>query len=71
MNVQLKSFSEKVENRSLGVVGGLYGRLQWTTEIPRTPEKLDFLVLEIDCDHSDPNFKFARHKVNIVKIKMI
>ena len=59
-----KAYSEKIENRTLGVVGGLNGTLKWTTDRGSSPEILQFLVLEMDCDNFDKNFKFARHKVN-------
>ena len=59
-----KCFSAKIENRKLGVVGGLHGSFKWTTDEASPPEIVEFLVLEKDCDNSEKNFKFARHKVN-------
>ena len=65
-----KSYSEKVEYREIGVVGGFHGSMKVTpTGINNILQQesihiLEFLVLEIDCDELDDFAKkFARHKV--------
>ena len=58
------SFSEKVENRSLGLVSGLYGTLKWADVPLPSKHHTEFLVLEYELDFSKKDFKFARDKVN-------
>jgi len=58
-----KAFSQKIENRLLGVVAGLRGSLKWTLKNKTTPAEYDFLILEYDTDYlADQNFQFARDK---------
>ena len=56
------SFAAKIENRSLGIVAGTKGSLIWEgNEGIRTT--VDFLIVEMDCDNTNKELKFARNKV--------
>ena len=56
------SFAAKIENRSLGVVAGTQGSLIWEGE-GGSKTTVDFVIVEIDCDNSKKQLKFARDKV--------
>ena len=63
-----REYSQKIENRSLGVVAGLRGSLNWTINNRPTPAEYDFLILEYDSNHdtdnkSDTSFQFAQDTV--------
>ena len=57
-----KSFSAKIENRTLGVVAGTKGSLLWEGE-EGSGTIVDFILVEIDCDNTKRDLKFARDKV--------
>lgn len=61
------AFSEKIENRKLGNVGGIYGSMKWTERDIRCPENYNFLLLEYDTDLNknkiDTKFIPTLHKV--------
>ena len=58
-----KSFAAKIENRSLGIVAGTKGYLTWVGR-GGSQTVVDFVVVEMDCDNTDQQLKFARDKVN-------
>ena len=65
----LLSSSQKVEKRTLGTIGGVYGVLKWHTEGVREPEEFEFLILErettknsLDVEPDDPSNSFAVHR---------
>ena len=61
-----KSFSAKIENRTLGIVAGTKGSLAWEGgEGSRTI--VDFILVEIDCDNTRRELKFARDKVTNIR----
>ena len=55
-----RSYSAKIENRSLGLVAGLRGSLKWTDTLSSTKQKVDFLLLEYDIKNSDFNFAIKK-----------
>ena len=57
------SFASKIEDRSLGLVAGTKGSLIWRGKGDMATV-VDFLIVEIDCDNSNKEMKFARNKVN-------
>ena len=57
------SFASKIEDRSLGLVAGTKGSLIWRGKEDMATV-VDFLIVEIDCDNSNKEMKFARNKVN-------
>ena len=56
------SFAAKIENRSVGIVAGTQGSLTWEGE-GGSRTTVDFVIVEIDCDNTKKEFKFARDKV--------
>ena len=57
------SFAAKIENRSLGIVAGTKGSLTWDGGRKSKNTIVDFLIVEIDCDNTSKELKFARDKV--------
>ena len=57
------SFAAKIENRSLGIVAGTKGSLTWDGGRGSKRTTVDFLCVEIDCDNTSEELKFARDKV--------
>ena len=56
------SFAAKIENRSLGIVAGTQGSLSWERgRGSRTT--VNFVIVEMDCDFTKQELKFARDKV--------
>ena len=56
------SFAAKIEKRSLGMVAGTKGCLSWEGG-SGSKTTVDFIAVEIDCDNTSNELKFARHKV--------
>ena len=56
------SFAAKIENRSLGIVAGTKGSLAWEVQ-GGSRTTVNFLTVEIDCDNTSKELKFARDKV--------
>ena len=56
------SFASKIENRSLGLVAGTKGSLMWEGK-GGLKTAVDFVIVEIDCDNTNKEMKFARNKV--------
>ena len=56
------SFAAKIENRSVGIVAGTQGSLTWEGE-QGSRTTVDFAIVEIDCDNTKKELKFARDKV--------
>ena len=61
--------SQKVENRTLGTIGGVKGVLKWHTEGVREPQDFEFLILECettlrssDVEENNPSNTFAIHR---------
>ena len=63
------SFAAKIENRSLGVVAGTKGSLTWEGGRGSKRTTVDFLCVEIDCDNTSEELKFARDKVTQILSK--
>ena len=62
------SFAAKIENRSLGMVAGTKGSLTW--EGGRgSKTTINFLTVEIDCDNTSNELKFARNKVTRMSLQ--
>ena len=57
------SFAAKIENRSLGIVAGTKGSLTWDGG-RGSKTTVDFVTVEIDCNNTTKELKFARDKVN-------
>ena len=56
------AFSAKIEQRTLGLVGGLEGTLKWSKSL-KDRDDIKFLILEFDNDIRKSEFTFAKHKV--------
>ena len=56
------SFAAKIENRRVGIVAGTQGSLTWEGE-RGSRTTVDFVIVEIDCDNTKKELKFARDKV--------
>ena len=56
------SFAAKIENRSVGIVAGTQGSLNWEGE-GGSRTTVDFVIVEMDCDNTKKELKFARDKV--------
>ena len=59
-----ESFSAKIENRRLGIVAAMAGRLQYFDQDQCETDEIEFIVAEKDCNHFDDDRRFARHKVS-------
>ena len=59
-----ESFSSKIENRRLGIVAAMAGRLQFFDQDQCETDEIEFIVAEKDCNHFDADRRFARHKVS-------
>ena len=61
--------SQKVENRTLGTIGGVKGVLKWHTEGVQEPQDFEFLILECETtlrssvvEENHPSHSFAVHR---------
>ena len=61
------AFSAKIEQRTLGLVGGLAGTFKWTGKSLEYPDDIEFLILDFDNDIRKSEFTFAKHKVDNAK----
>ena len=49
------AFSQKIEQRQLGIVGGVQGVLTWLNEGVQDPDELEFQILEYETSFEDPD----------------
>ena len=64
------AFCQKIENRSIGMVGAIYGRLKWVEEDIQNPENYKFLIAEYEDDFSqDESISSAIHKALRIYLK--
>ena len=57
------AFSAKIEQRTLGLVGGLAGTFKCFGKTLEDRDEIEFLILEYDNDFRKSEFTFAKHKV--------
>ena len=60
------SFVAKIENRNLGIVAGTKGCLNWEGK-GGSQTAVDFVIVEMECDDTDKQLKFARNKASLQK----
>ena len=58
------SFVAKIENRNLGIVAGTKGCLNWEGT-GGSQTAVDFVIVEMECDDTDKQLKFARNKASL------
>ena len=59
-----ESFSAKIENRKLGIVAAMAGRLQYFDQDHYQTDEIEFIVAEKDCNDVDADRRFGTHKVD-------
>lgn len=59
-----ESFSAKIENRKLGIVAAMAGRLQYFDQDQDQTDKIEFIVAEKDCNDVGADRRFGTHKVD-------
>ena len=59
-----ESFSAKIENRKLGIVAAMAGRLQYFDQDQYQTDEIEFIVAEKDWNDVGADRRFGTHKVN-------
>ena len=59
-----ESFSAKIENRKLGIVAAMAGRLQYFDQDQFQTDEIEFIVAEKDWNDIGADRRFSTHKVD-------
>ena len=60
------AFSQKIEQRRLGIVGGVQGVLTWLNEGVQDPDEIEFQILEYETSFKDPEEEASNSKCHPV-----